>query len=159
MLAYFPFRITSLKKESIGAPSSPASDHNGEDALDAHALHLRKVSEQLLSNPRTRQSVTGIPVLNSRPGSFASPKGGGGGSGVASPAQRLVASPHSAAAAATSVVVPLPQPPPVPSSPMSQQTLRNSSSPALPSVSILYFLIPDMTNTKTQRLLTSIWYL
>ena len=65
----------------MGAPSSSPSsasesDHHNGDNLDAHALHLRKVSEQLLSNPRTRQSVTGIPMINSRPGSFASPKVG-----------------------------------------------------------------------------------
>lgn len=45
---------------------------------DAHALQLRKVSEQLLANPRTRQSVTGSSLVHSgssRPGSFASPSG------------------------------------------------------------------------------------
>ncbi|TRY74558.1 hypothetical protein TCAL_00696 [Tigriopus californicus] len=45
---------------------------------DAHALQLRKVSEQLLANPRTRQSVTGSSLIHSgssRPGSFASPSG------------------------------------------------------------------------------------
>ena len=41
----------------------------------SHASNLRRVTEQLMSNPRTRQSVTGIPSLNSRPGSYASPRG------------------------------------------------------------------------------------
>ncbi len=54
-------------------------DEPGDVVDDTHARQLRKVSEQLLSNPRTRQSVTGIPVLmsskSSRPNSLASPRG------------------------------------------------------------------------------------
>ena len=48
---------------------------DAEAALDvSHANHLRTVSKQLYGDPRTRQSVTGIPMLsNSRPGSYASP--------------------------------------------------------------------------------------
>ena len=46
------------------------------DSVQNHAQNLRKVSEQLLSNPRTRQSFTGANVAlpaggTSRPGSIA----------------------------------------------------------------------------------------
>ena len=46
----------------LSSPSSPSEsdNRNDNDNLDAHALHLRKVSEQLLSNPRTRQGPDSI---------------------------------------------------------------------------------------------------
>jgi len=68
-------RITTLRKTSAPVGSTPVVDQEAKETA-AHAMRLRKVSEQLLSNPRTRQSLTGIPMLNrSRPGSYASPKG------------------------------------------------------------------------------------
>merc|ERR1719361_385703 len=68
------------KMDSLNANREENSDL---DSVQNHAQNLRKVSEQLLNNPRTRQSFTGgnvalpgvgIPVMNSRPGSLASPK-------------------------------------------------------------------------------------
>jgi Leucine-rich repeat (LRR) protein len=101
-------KITSLKKKS--------ADQTAEET-DAHALHLRKVSEQLLSNPRTRQSVTGIPLFSSsRPGSFASPMGGGS-SGIPTPSgssQRngngMLSRPSSVAAPHNTIGLPSPSP-------------------------------------------------
>ena len=55
-------------------------EHSDLDSVQNHAHNLRKVSEQLLSNPRTRQSftggnaalpATGLPASTSRPGSIA----------------------------------------------------------------------------------------
>ena len=60
--------------------SGLADDNSDLDSVQNHAQNLRKVSEQLLNNPRTRQSFTGgngaglgagIPVVTSRPGSIA----------------------------------------------------------------------------------------
>ena len=77
-------KVTSLKKMSTSSGEQQGSNQD-QDVSNAHANHLRKVSEQLLANPRTRQSVTGIPLLSgSRPGSFASPKGGEGSSPLGS---------------------------------------------------------------------------
>jgi hypothetical protein len=60
-----------------GEPSTNLRDENSDlDSVQNHAQNLRKVSEQLLSNPRTRQSFTGANVAlpgggTSRPGSIA----------------------------------------------------------------------------------------
>ena len=65
------------KMDSINANREENSDL---DSVQNHAQNLRKVSEKLLSNPRTRQSFTGgnatvpgsgLPVITSRPGSVA----------------------------------------------------------------------------------------
>ena len=60
--------------------TSTRAENSDLDSVQNHAQNLRKVSEQLLSNPRTRQSFTGanvalpasgLPATNSRPGSIA----------------------------------------------------------------------------------------
>ena len=66
------------------ASPAPRIDPVEVDSAQNHASHLRKVSEQLLNNPRTRQSFTGsgsgsripskIPSSGSRPSSRASAK-------------------------------------------------------------------------------------
>ena len=70
--------LGSLKK--LVGSTVAKDDHSDLDSVQNHAQNLRKVSEQLLNNPRTRQSFTGgnvalpgvgIPVMNSRPGSLA----------------------------------------------------------------------------------------
>ena len=73
-----PTRRTS---QPINTGTSENGGVNSDlDSVQNHAQNLRKVSEQLLSNPRTRQSFTGanvalpsvgIPVIASRPGSVA----------------------------------------------------------------------------------------
>ena len=69
---------TSTLSEASTALSSLQTVVRQPTEEDDHARQLRRVSEQLLSNPRTRQSVTGIPPsLSSRPGSIASPVGSG----------------------------------------------------------------------------------
>ncbi len=61
-------RITSLRGTVVAAPPPPPPPDEGEGEDGAgggdstHAMQLRKVSEQLLANPHTRQSVTGVPV-------------------------------------------------------------------------------------------------
>ena len=83
-----PTRRTSQNSAS-GNPNSQipgtkklerGDEHSDLDSVQNHAHNLRKVSEQLLSNPRTRQSFTGgnaalpasgLPASTSRPGSIA----------------------------------------------------------------------------------------
>ena len=76
-----PLSNQNLSSQIGGVKKGDAStnigiEHSDLDSVQNHAQNLRKVSEQLLSNPRTRQSFTGANVAlpgggTSRPGSIA----------------------------------------------------------------------------------------
>ena len=75
-----PLSNQNLNSRMGGGNNENREEHSDLDSVQNHAQNLRKVSEQLLSNPRTRQSFTGaspavpgsgLPVTTSRPGSVA----------------------------------------------------------------------------------------
>ena len=75
-----PLSNQNVNARMGGGNNDQRGEHSDLDSVQNHAQNLRKVSEQLLSNPRTRQSFTGgnsaipgsgLPVVTSRPGSVA----------------------------------------------------------------------------------------
>ena len=75
-----PLSNQNLNSRIGGGNNENREEHSDLDSVQNHAQNLRKVSEQLLNNPRTRQSFTGaspavpgsgFPATTSRPGSVA----------------------------------------------------------------------------------------